>query len=104
MNAGRYRGVWSACLFVAGLLGGCRSNPRDMLIQRNFSQVHPSTTTRAEVSAMLGAPEHRIGDTWMYTRPERHLTVIIDFDDQGRVARKQWIDGESGRWNDSDDR
>jgi hypothetical protein len=84
----------------AMLVAGCQSRP-DAVMHRNFVQIRENASTRDEVSSLLGTPEHRIGDTWMYTRPERHLTVIIDFDANGAVIRKQWVDGENASWEDS---
>lgn len=87
----------------AMLVAGCQSTP-DAVMHRNYAQIRENASTREEVGSLLGTPEHRIGDTWMYTRPERHLTVIIDFDANGAVIRKQWVDGETENWEDSADR
>lgn len=95
--------IWSfLALVVAMLVGGCASTP-DKVMHRNYELIRENASTRIEVGSLLGTPEHRIGDTWMYTRPEQHLTVIIDFDANGQVVRKQWVDGVQGTWEDSQD-
>jgi len=97
-SVARIAGVLVVCV----LLGGCQATP-DKVMHRNFAQIHENASMRTEVSALLGSPQHTIGDTWMYTRPEQHLTVIIDFDAKGQVVRKQWVDGETGHWEDTND-
>ena len=96
--------IGSFLAFVVGILvGGCASTP-DTVMHQNYELIRENASSRAEVGSLLGTPEHTIGDTWMYTRPEQHLTVIIDFDANGQVVRKQWVDGEHGTWDDSRDK
>jgi len=90
-------------LAVVVMVGGCATTP-DRVMHRNYTQIRENASSRTDVGALLGTPEHTIGDTWMYTRPEQHLTVIIDFDANGLVLRKQWVDGEKGTWEDSEDK
>ncbi len=96
--------IGSVVLVLGGMfVGACASTP-DQVMHRNYTQIHENASTRAEVGSLLGSPEHRIGDQWMYTRPEQHLTVIVDFDANGKVIRKQWVDGKTGSWEDSHDK
>jgi PBP1b-binding outer membrane lipoprotein LpoB len=94
--------IGSVVAVAAMFVGGCASTP-DRVMRQNYTQIRENASTRAEVGSLLGTPEHTIGDTWMYTRPEQHLTVIIDFGANGEVVRKQWVDGETGTWDDSSD-
>lgn len=87
-------------LMAAGPLGGCRQDP---LTRERFSQVHQNASTQAEVRATIGEPSAVLGDRWIYERPEDHLIVFVDFDQEGRVVRKQWVDGVTGEWHDTKD-
>lgn len=88
-------------LAVALVLGGGCSSTPDRLTYDNYSRVAPQTSTQTEVSMLLGEPTNRLGEQWIYERPRQHLFVFVDFDDQGRVSRKQWIDAPSGTWDDT---
>ncbi len=79
---------------------GCQAPP-DKLVFDNYSLVRQAASARADVASLLGEPNHQLGDTWLYERPERHLTVLIEFDDDGRVERKQWVDAGEEVWDDS---
>lgn len=81
-------------------IGACRSAP-DRLTYDNYARVTPYQSTQGEVSSSLGEPTSRLGQQWIYERPQQHLYVFIDFDDQGRVTRKQWVDAPSGKWDDT---
>lgn len=84
------------------LVGACRSTP-DRLTYDNYSRITQRASTQSEVSALLGEPTNRLDAQWLYERPDQHLIVFVDFDHQGRVTRKQWIDGRSGTWDDMAD-
>jgi len=87
------------CLFCPG---GC-AKP-DKLVHENFSQIRKGASTRADVQAILGDPDQRLGDDqWIYQRPDKHLHVFIDFDEKGHVSRTQWIDGMEEVWHDTKD-
>ena len=82
---------------LAVMLVGCQDN----LTHKRFSQIHQNASTPTEVTALIGEPSHKLGDTWYYERPDKHLTVIIDFDKAGSVSRKQWVDAMSATWDDT---
>jgi hypothetical protein len=90
---------WAAAL---GLIAGCQ--PKDRVSPDNFSEIRQNSSTEADVVAILGEPEHRMPGLWIYQRPEQHLYVKIEFDDSGRVVRKEWIDGVTGEWRDTADK
>ncbi len=85
-------------LIVALILSmtGCDSLTRD-----RFELINVQTSTNVDVRYTLGEPSNRQDGTWHYERPTRHLNVIIDFDNEGVVARKQWIEANTGEWLDS---
>ncbi len=100
MRVYRYR--WMPIVpFVAVvvMLTGCR----DLLTQGNFSQIYEHRSSHVEVARMIGEPDEKLGDQWLYLRPGKHLTAIVEFDADGLVARKQWIDADSAVWEDSAD-
>ena len=100
MNIRTHRRSAGLCL-VAVLLftGACRSP--DRLSPDNYSRITQHASTQREVSALIGEPTNRLGERWLYERPQQHLFVFVDFDDQGRVLRKQWVDATTGQWEDT---
>ena len=62
------------------------------------------TSTQADVREALGEPDQVLADLWLYERPDKHLVVKLEFDDQGRLQRKEWIDAAGETWEDSSDR
>ena len=93
-------------IFLAGSVAlglfGCAQN-RDKLAYDNFTQIRTQVHSREDVEAILGEPDHRLDDRFMYERPDKHLHVFVEFDEKGRVTRTQWIDGLGETWHDSDD-
>lgn len=88
-------------IFAAVLVPcACRSAP-DRLTYDNYSRIAQQGSTPSEVAALLGEPTNRLGQQWMYERPKQHLFVFVDFDDSGRVSRKQWVDATTGSWDDT---
>jgi len=88
--------------FVAMSLSSCAPN-RDKLAYDNFTQIKKQVHSRDDVVAILGEPDHRLDDRYMYERPDKHLHVFVEFDEKGRVTRTQWIDGLGETWHDTDD-
>ena len=84
------------------LLSGC-TKP-DCVNPANFSQIQQNVHTQADVESILGAPDSKLSDMWVYQRPDDHVTVLIDFDAGGRVTRKQWVDGMTGAWDDTNEK
>lgn len=87
-------------LSVVVVQSGC-SSP-DCVSRANYSQIQQNVHTHADVEAILGEPDSKLADMWIYQRPDDHLTVLIDFDPSGRVTRKQWVDGVQGAWDDTE--
>lgn len=91
----------AAALVMALLAVGCQS--KGPTFRSGYDQVRQGSTSEADVVAMLGQPDHKLPGLWIYQRPEEHLYVKIEFDDAGRVKRKEWIDGVTGSWEDTED-
>lgn len=80
---------------------GCSN--RDSLTYENFTRVQKNAHTEADVNGILGEPSYRLNDIWIYERPSDHLVVKVEFDESGRVQRKEWVDGKTGQWEDTND-
>jgi len=94
---------FAVCFGSAALvIGGCA--PPDRLAYDNYTQVRTTVSTEADVAAILGEPDQKMADTWIYQRPDKHLVVMIEFDDKGKVSRTQWIDAMGETWHDTEDK
>lgn len=74
---------------------------RERVTYDNYAMIRQNSTSQAEVVDLFGEPTQKMGNQWMYERPKEHRFVFIDFDDSGRVVRKQWIDAKDAAWEDS---
>ncbi len=83
------------------LLVGCAAP--DRLVHANYDRIQQHGSSSTQVAELIGEPDNKLGDTWLYERPDQHLTVMIDFDKDGKVERKQWIDGLRETWEDTKD-
>ncbi len=75
----------------------------DRLGHANYDRIQQHASPHVEVAALIGEPDNKLGEMWLYERPDKHLTVMIDFDKNGKVERKQWIDGLGESWHDTKD-
>lgn len=82
-------------------VAGCAT--RDSLTYSNFNRVEKNAHTQTDVSGILGEPTYRLDNIWIYERPSDHLIVKVEFDESGRVQRKEWVDGKTGQWEDTND-
>lgn len=96
----RITGLMLAC---ASLLAASACASRDKLTEQNFRQIRLSASTEDDVKNLIGEPTSKLPGLWMYQRPDKHLTAMVDFDDQGKVTRVQWIDALGEKWEDSDE-
>ncbi len=96
MSGRRLMGLVTLGPVAAVLMTGCDSLTRD-----RFEMIVVEVSERVDVERTLGPPTIRSTEQWHYERPERHLNVLIDFDESGVVLRKQWIDATSGEWSDT---
>ncbi|MCK4658489.1 MAG: hypothetical protein KAV82_03115 [Phycisphaerae bacterium] len=88
-------------MLAAGILlvsGGCA----DKLTRSHFEMIELNISNTDDVARTIGDPSYKLDDQWHYERVDKHLNVIINFSDQGVVARKQWIDARGdGVWEDT---
>ena len=100
MRTGRMR--W-ALLGVFGISLASVIGCQDPLTYEHFSQIYENRSSQAEVARLIGEPSERLDSQWLYERPGKHLTAILDFDTGGIVSRKQWIDAMNAVWEDTAD-
>ena len=81
---------------------GCAS--KDRVTYDNYTKIRTTMHTAADVEAILGEPDSKLPDLWIYQRPDAHLTVMVDFDEKGKVSRTQWIDALGETWHDTTDK
>ncbi|MFH0980608.1 MAG: hypothetical protein V2A79_03600 [Planctomycetota bacterium] len=89
-------GVILAAGTVAAV-GGC-----DKLTRNHYEMIQQSVSTTDDVARTIGDPSDKLPGQWHYEREDKHLNVIIDFNDQGVVVRKQWIDAMAPEWEDTE--
>lgn len=92
---GCYRLALTTILALVALTG-C-----DKLTRNHFELIQQGVDDKEDVERTLGRPDHVMGQAWHYERVDQHLNVQIDFDEQGVVSRKQWIDANTGDWIDT---
>ena len=90
-----------AAVGLLGLLCLTVSTGCDPLTRNRFDMMKVDVADEADVRATIGEPTLVLPGQWHFERPERHLNVLIDFNDQGVVSRKQWINTLSNEWFDS---
>ena len=86
-------------LTVAALfaLTGCA----DQLTRQHFDMIQIGYADEYDVEKSIGEPSDKLDDVWHYERVDKHLNVMIHFDDQSKVWRKEWHDTLNGVHVDS---
>ncbi len=84
----------SACA-AALICAGCAKE----LTREHFDLIEVNATADV-VEELIGEPDQKRNRQWVYE--DDALTVLIDFDDDGFVTRKQWHDEDEGEHYDSD--
>lgn len=94
---------WVGALLVASgaFSAGCRAG-KDRVEYDNFNRIQPYRSTAMEVERILGPPDHKLGELWIYSRAKGRRMVKIEIGEDGIVQRKEWIDADRGVWEDSD--
>ena len=90
----------TGALLIVGamlLVGGC-----DKLTRAHYEMIVLNVSTTDDVARTIGPPNIKMDTNWNYERVDKHLSVIIDFSDDGVVVRKQWIDGMANQWEDTE--
>ncbi len=79
------------------LLTGC-----DNLTRSRFEMIEIGHAERFDVQKTIGDPSYpEVGNEWHYERVDKHLNVLINFDEQGKVERKRWLDSLNNDHYDS---
>jgi hypothetical protein len=84
-------------LSAALVLSGC-----DKLTRNHYEMIQQNVSNTDDVQRTIGDPNYRVDGQWHYDRVDKHLNVIIDFNEGGVVVRKQWIDANEGVWEDTE--
>ena len=83
----------TALLAICGFafLTGC-----DHLTRSRFEMIEIGYAERFDVEKTIGEPSYpEIDNMWHYERVDKHLNVMVHFDEQGKVWRKEWLDGKN---------
>ncbi len=80
-----------------GLMTGC-----DQLTREHYNMITVDVDTQFDVDRIIGEPNNKLDNEWLYERVDKHLVVKIEFGDGGVVTRKEWIDAAEGVWDDSE--
>jgi outer membrane protein assembly factor BamE (lipoprotein component of BamABCDE complex) len=76
------------------LLTGCQSK----FTKQRFEMIAVGTDEREDVRNILGAPTSDLDEQWFYDDLDRHYSALIHFDQDGKVAGKEWMDASTGAW------
>ena|GEM_PF-3185298 len=79
------------------VVGGC-----DKLTRNHYDMIVQDVSTTDDVARTIGDPSYEVPGQWHYERVDKHLNVIIGFNEGGVVVRKQWIDTGEGVWEDTE--
>lgn len=87
--------------FLAGWALMALSGCADKLTRSHFEMITIGHADHYDVEQTLGEPSVDAGALWHYERVDKHLNVMIHFDDQNKVARKEWHDVGNNEHYDS---
>jgi len=78
-----------AVLAVCGIaaLSGC-----DKLTRAHFEMIQLNHAEHYDVEKTIGPPSDKMDDMWHYERVDKHLNVMVHFNEEGKVWRKEWHD------------
>jgi hypothetical protein len=84
---------------VAGFLSlssGCVENK---LTRQNYDTIVEGSSNKMEVERTLGDKYMARGaNEWEFEDEDRNLSVVIHFDESGKVIAKEWRDASTGTW------
>ena len=91
---------------LAGFLASCTlltlTGCADKLTRSHFEMISIGHAGHYDVEQTLGEPSYpKMGAMWHYERVDKHLNVMIHFDDQNKVVRKEWHDVGNNEHYDS---
>lgn len=84
------------CCVGFGVLAVALSGCAQKLTRERFDMISIGHAERFDVEHTLGEPDYSLDDYWHYEDVDRHLNVMIHFDDAGKVWRKEWHDVGEG--------
>lgn len=85
--------VAPAALFLGS---GCAENK---LTRQNYDMIKEGLSNKDEVRMTLGDNyAAHSEDRWEYEDDKSHLSVVIHFDERGKVLAKEWRDARTGEW------
>lgn len=95
------RSLKRCALFGFAVLSvGCAENK---LTRQNYDMIREGMSNREEVRMTLGEEYTAFSDErWEYENEGEHLSIVIHFDESGKVRAKEWRDGKTGSWEGQD--
>ena len=97
MNATKLASFAALAVGFICLGAGC-----DKLTRQRFDLIDVGHAERYDVKMTIGDDrDPEVGNMWHYERVDKHLNVMIHFDDGGKVWRKEWHDTGNGDHYDS---
>ncbi len=92
MNSRRLASLGILVLVAAFAMPGCA----DQLTREHFDMLLVGHADEYDVEMTIGEPDEKIDEWWHYERVDKHLNVLIHFDEQCKVWRKEWHDTLNG--------
>lgn len=84
-------GLGLVCMIV-----GCAENK---LTRHNYEMIREGASTREEVKLTLGDNyTATASNRWEYEDEDNHRSIVIRFDESGKVNGKEWRDAATGEW------
>lgn len=78
------------------MIAGCAENK---LTRQNYEMIVEGASTKEEVRRTLGDDYMAMSaDRWEYEDKENSRSIVIRFDDSGKVNGKEWRDAQTGEW------
>jgi len=96
MNASKTAACFLLAVGGLALLGGC-----DKLTRSRFEMIDVGSAQAYDVEQTIGEPSDRMAHLWHYERVDKHLNVLIHYDEGGTVCRKEWHDVQNNDHYDS---
>jgi outer membrane protein assembly factor BamE (lipoprotein component of BamABCDE complex) len=81
-------------------LAGCAQR----FSRERFDMITIGMDSRDDVRELMGEPDTRLDDQWLYDDVDERKSALIYFDRNGRVVSKEWMDTQEGTWEETGDR
>jgi len=93
---GRIRPLALIVFLMLPVLTGCA---KELLTRERYDTVMVGKSDKLDVKQTLGEKYVDRSDHWEYEDPQRSLTVYVYWNDDDRVAKKEWINAKTGEWS-----